>query len=118
MAQQRIGIVVNGVTGRMGTQSKHLARPDLAIRQARRHRPPNGDTLDPDPNFGGAQCPKTARVSPNLPNRALDDPISMPVWPTRDDTIYFSTPKPPSRRAASVYAKPSPLGSIFIVKNL
>ncbi len=52
MAEQRIGIVMNGVTGRMGT-NQHLVRSICAIRQQGGIPLPNGKNLMPDPILVG-----------------------------------------------------------------
>lgn len=48
MAQQKIGIIMNGVTGRMGT-NQHLIRSILAIREQGGVTLENGDVIMPDP---------------------------------------------------------------------
>ncbi len=48
MAQQKIGIIMNGVTGRMGT-NQHLIRSIKAIREQGGVLLKNEDTLMPDP---------------------------------------------------------------------
>lgn len=52
MAEQRLGIIMNGVTGRMGT-NQHLIRSILAIREQGGVDLPNGDTVMPDPILVG-----------------------------------------------------------------
>ncbi|EFH11310.1 Gfo/Idh/MocA family protein [Teichococcus cervicalis] len=52
MADRRIGIVMNGVTGRMG-MNQHLIRSIAAIRQDGGVRLANGDRLMPDPILVG-----------------------------------------------------------------
>ncbi len=52
MAEQRIGIIMNGVTGRMGT-NQHLARSVLAIRDDGGLPLANGDVVMPDPILVG-----------------------------------------------------------------
>ena len=48
MAERRIGIIMNGVTGRMG-MNQHLIRSIAAIRADGGVRLANGDRLMPDP---------------------------------------------------------------------
>lgn len=48
MAQQRLGVIMNGVTGRMGT-NQHLVRSIVAIRQQGGVALTNGDRVMPDP---------------------------------------------------------------------
>src|SRR4051812_6780010 len=87
MAQQRIGIIMNGVTGRMGT-NQHLIRSIIGIRKQGGVALANGDTLYPDPVLVGrseaklrtlAQAHGIERWSTNLA-QCLANP---------DDTIYF-----------------------------
>ena len=48
MAQQRLGIIMNGVTGRMG-MNQHLIRSICAIRDQGGVTLKNGDRVMPDP---------------------------------------------------------------------
>jgi len=52
MAEHRIGVVMNGVTGRMGT-NQHLLRSIIAIRDQGGVALANGDRLVPDPMLVG-----------------------------------------------------------------
>ena len=54
MKEHTIGIVMNGVTGRMGT-NQHLVRSILAIREQGGVRLANGDVVDPGPDPRRAQ---------------------------------------------------------------
>ena len=87
MAQKRIGIIMNGVTGRMGT-NQHLVRSILAIRNQGGLLLPNGDFLVPDPILIGRNEAKlrnlaekygVERYTTNL-EEALNN---------AEDTIYF-----------------------------
>jgi len=57
MAEQRLGIIMNGVTGRMGT-NQHLVRSILAIRQQGGVKLANGDRVMPDPILVGRDAGK------------------------------------------------------------
>ncbi len=57
MKERTIGIIMNGVTGRMGT-NQHLIRSILAIRQQGGVRLANGDRLVPDPVLVGRNAEK------------------------------------------------------------
>jgi predicted dehydrogenase len=101
MALQKIGIIMNGVTGRMGT-NQHLIRSIAAIRQQGGILLPDGDALFPDPILVGrsehklqalAQKHGIERWSTNL-EQCLADPR---------DTIYFDA-QTTTRRAAAVRA--------------
>jgi predicted dehydrogenase len=62
MATRRIGIVMNGVTGRMGA-NQHLARSIAAIRAEGGVRLANGDRLLPDPILVGRNADKLAALA-------------------------------------------------------
>ena len=57
MATRRLGIIMHGVTGRMGT-NQHLVRSILAIRADGGVRLANGDTVIPDPILVGRNADK------------------------------------------------------------
>src|SRR5438876_753554 len=87
MAQQRLGIIMNGVTGRMG-MNQHLIRSIVAIRAQCGVALKNGDRVMPDPILVGrderklAQLAKAqgiARWTTDL-NGALKN---------REDTLFF-----------------------------
>jgi predicted dehydrogenase len=99
MTVHTIGIIMNGVTGRMGT-NQHLIRSILAIRVQGGVALPNGDTIMPDPILVGRQEHKlktlaekhgVERWSTDL-GAALADPYN---------TIYFDS-QTTVRRADSV----------------
>jgi predicted dehydrogenase len=99
MAQKTIGIIMNGVTGRMGT-NQHLARSIVAIRKQGGVKLTNGDTLYPDPILVGRNENKL---------QALAKTYGIERWSTDlaaclqnpDDTIYFDA-QTTLRRAADV----------------
>jgi predicted dehydrogenase len=87
MATQRLGIIMNGVTGRMG-MNQHLIRSIVAIRDQGGVALSNGDRVMPDPILIGRNEDKVAalarahrieRVGTDI-SRALDN---------RDDTVFF-----------------------------
>ncbi|MGH8515418.1 MAG: Gfo/Idh/MocA family protein, partial [Gammaproteobacteria bacterium] len=57
MAIRRLGIIMHGVTGRMGT-NQHLIRSILAIRAEGGLKLPNGDKVMPDPILVGRNADK------------------------------------------------------------
>ena len=100
MAQRRLGIVMNGVTGRMGT-NQHLVRSIVAIRAQGGVALKNGDRVMPDPILVGRNEAKLAelakahgiqRVTTNL-DAALAD---------KNDTVFFD--------AATTQMRPALLG--------
>jgi len=62
MAQERLGIIMNGVTGRMGT-NQHLIRSILAIMAQGGVRLGNGDTIMPDPILVGRNPKKVEALA-------------------------------------------------------
>ncbi len=62
MAQRRIGIIMNGVTGRMGT-NQHLIRSIMAIRAQGGVALANGDRVMPDPLLVGRDAAKVGALA-------------------------------------------------------
>jgi predicted dehydrogenase len=62
MKQQRIGIIMNGVTGRMGT-NQHLVRSIVAIRKEGGVKLANGTRLMPDPILVGRNAGKVEALA-------------------------------------------------------
>jgi predicted dehydrogenase len=87
MATQRLGIIMHGVTGRMG-MNQHLIRSIDAIRQQGGVLLSNGDRVMPDPVLIGRNAEKIEALA-----RAHD----IPRWGTdldaaladRNDTVFF-----------------------------
>jgi predicted dehydrogenase len=87
MAQKRIGIIMNGVTGRMGT-NQHLVRSILDIRKQGGVALKDGSRLMPDPILIGRNAEKV---------KALADKHGVERWSTdlnealknKDDTVFF-----------------------------
>ncbi|GGJ00468.1 oxidoreductase [Alicyclobacillus cellulosilyticus] len=96
-----IGIIMNGVTGRMGTR-QHLERSIVAIRRQGGIRLPNGETLMPEPILVGRNEQKlralAARYQIDRWTTDLDAALSDPFY-----EIYFDAQATPLR-AASVAA--------------
>jgi predicted dehydrogenase len=107
MKQHLVGVIMNGVTGRMGT-NQHLVRSILAIREQGGVRLGNGDVVIPDPILVGrtisklralAEAHNVARFTTDL-DAALRDPFNR---------IYFDSQatncRVPSVRQAIAAAK-------------
>jgi len=62
MAERRLGIIMNGVTGRMGTH-QHLIRSILAIRSQGGVALANGDRVMPDPILVGRDPARVERLA-------------------------------------------------------
>jgi len=87
MAVQRLGIVMHGVTGRMG-MNQHLIRSILAIRDSGGVVLANGDKVMPDPILVGRNTEKIAELASrhNVERHTtdLDAALANP-----DDTVFF-----------------------------
>jgi predicted dehydrogenase len=89
MAELRIGIIMNGVTGRMGT-NQHLVRSINAIRAQGGVALPDGRRIVPDPILVGRNAAKI---------EALARSYGVARWTTdldaaladRNDTVYFDS---------------------------
>ena len=97
MANQRVGIIMYGVTGRMG-MNQHLIRSILAIRAQGGVVLSNGDRAVPDPIIVGRNAEKIERLAQAQGverwTTDLDAALANP-----DDTIFFD--------AASTQLRPS-----------
>src|SRR5262249_34638120 len=62
MAQQRLGIIMNGVTGRMG-MNQHLIRSIVAIREQGGVPLKNGDRVMPDPILVGRNAERVQKLA-------------------------------------------------------
>lgn len=98
MATISVGIIMHGVTGRMG-KNQHLIRSIVAIREQGGVELANGDRLMPDPILIGRNEEKLPHWR-NKPVSVVGARIWMRRWPTQ--TIRSSL-MPPRRRRAPVY---------------
>ncbi|MEN3752830.1 hypothetical protein ABC733_09355 [Mangrovibacter sp. SLW1] len=113
MAIISVGIIMHGVTGRMG-KNQHLIRSIVAIRNQGGVALANGDYLIPDPILIGRNEEKIAALAKETGitrwGTDLDAALANPK-----DTIFFD--------AATTQARPTLLkkrlrqANIFIVKN-
>jgi len=97
MTTHRLGLIMNGVTGRMGL-NQHLIRSIVAIREQGGVKLSNGDRVMPDPILVGRDAGKVERLAKEF-NIArftadLDKALS-----DKNDTIFFD--------AATTQARPS-----------
>src|SRR5581483_12263264 len=87
MVVRRIGIIMNGVTGRMGT-NQHLIRSIVALREQGGIALPNGEMLMPDPILVGRNEHKLqALAAAHKIDRWSTDLAGCLANP--DDEIYF-----------------------------
>lgn len=97
--EHKIGIIMNGVTGRMGT-NQHLMRSIVAIIQQGGVKLPNGDTIMPDPVLVGRNQSKLDELSKMSgvakTTTDLDSVMNNPYY-----TVYFDA-QTTGRRADAV----------------
>src|SRR6201985_334617 len=97
MATKRLGVIMNGVTGRMGL-NQHLIRSIVAIRDSGGVQLSNGDRMMPDPILVGRDADKVERLAKRFNverwTTDLDQALS-----DKKDTIFFD--------AATTQARPT-----------
>src|SRR5262245_37021662 len=87
MSVRRLGIVMNGVTGRMGT-NQHLVRSIVAIRAEGGVALSNGDRVMPDPILVGRNREKLAALAKaNSITRVTTDPDA--ALADKNDSVFF-----------------------------
>jgi predicted dehydrogenase len=87
MATQRLGIIMNGVTGRMGT-NQHLIRSIVAIRQQGGVPLRNGERVMPDPILIGRNADKLRALAHAHGIERFDTDLDRALA-NRDDTVFF-----------------------------
>jgi predicted dehydrogenase len=87
MAVQRLGIIMHGVTGRMG-YNQHLVRSIAALRSAGGVTLPNGDRAMPDPVLVGRNAEKIAEIARrhDIARHTTDLNAALA---NQNDTIFF-----------------------------
>src|ERR1700704_6908946 len=87
MAEQRLGVIMNGVTGRMGT-NQHLARSVVAIRREGGVLLADGTRVSPDPILVGRSAGKLSKLAAEHGverwTTDLDEALGNP-----DDAVFF-----------------------------
>jgi len=101
MTEHRVGVIMNGVTGRMGT-NQHLVRSIIAIREQGGVRVDEGTTIMPDPILVGRNEEKLRKLAAahgiGRWTTDLDAALANP-----DDVLYFDSQQT-LRRADGVRA--------------
>jgi predicted dehydrogenase len=95
MAIRRLGIIMNGVTGRMG-YNQHLVRSIVAIRAAGGVTLPNGDRVVPDPILVGRNADKLAEIAKrhDIARHTTDLGAALA---NPEDTVFFDSGSTPLR---------------------
>jgi predicted dehydrogenase len=87
MAVRHLGLIMHGITGRMG-YNQHLVRSIIAIRDQGGVALPNGDRVMPDPILVGRNAEKIAEIAKKhgiaRTTTDLDTALANP-----DDTVFF-----------------------------
>src|SRR6266852_912981 len=101
MSERRIGIVMNGVTGRMGL-NQHLVRSILAIRKQGGVVLADGSRLVPDPILVGRNAAKLEQIAKEhgVARWTTDLRGALPVWKRRLPllSIFIARSRSPSTR--------------------
>lgn len=87
MAKRRIGIIMHGITGRMG-YNQHLVRSILAIRDQGGIQLSNGDRLQVDPLLVGRNRDKVAAIAAKHGVERYTDDLDSALG-NREDEIFF-----------------------------
>ncbi|MGK9233373.1 Gfo/Idh/MocA family oxidoreductase [Inquilinus limosus] len=87
MATQRLGLIMHGVTGRMG-YNQHLVRSICAIRDQGGVLLPNGDKVLPDPILVGRNAEKVEQLAKRHGIARWTDSLDQALA-SRDDTVFF-----------------------------
>jgi predicted dehydrogenase len=87
MATQRLGIIMNGVTGRMGL-NQHLVRSIVAIRKQGGVTLANGDRVMPDPILVGRNADKVAALAKQYGIERSTSDLDAALK-NQDDTVFF-----------------------------
>jgi predicted dehydrogenase len=87
MAVQRLGVIMHGVTGRMG-YNQHLVRSITAIRSSGGVLLPNGDRAMPDPILVGRNAEKLAQIARlhDIPRHTTDLDAALA---NAGDSVFF-----------------------------
>ena len=97
MTTKRLGLIMNGVTGRMGL-NQHLIRSIVAIRDSGGVLLSNGDRMMPDPILVGRDAEKIERLARQFNVKRFTTNLDKALA-DKDDTIFFD--------AATTQARPS-----------
>jgi predicted dehydrogenase len=102
MAERRLGIIMNGVTGRMGT-NQHLVRSILAIRRDGGVALKDGTRVIPDPVLVGRSGAKLAELAKAHGVERVETDLDAALA-NEADAVYFDTVSTERRKANIVKA--------------
>src|SRR3982074_1329672 len=95
MTTQRLGVIMNGITGRMGL-NQHLIRSIIAIRDSGGVKLANGDRVMPDPILGGRDADKLERLAKQFNVKRWSTDLDKALA-EKSDTIFFDAATTPAR---------------------
>ena len=115
MTTQRLGLIMNGVTGRMGL-NQHLIRSIVAIRDQGGVKLANGDRIMPDPILVGRSADKIERLAKtyNIARWTTDLDKALA---DKNDTMFFdaaTTQARPTLLTKAIEAGKARLGNLKI----
>src|SRR6476469_2435397 len=87
MATQRLGLIMHGVTGRMG-MNQHLIRSIVAIREQGGVALSNGDRVMPDPILIGRNADKIEALAKAWKVERWGTDLDK-AFENKDDTVFF-----------------------------
>ena len=87
MAVKRLGLIMHGITGRMGL-NQHLVRSILAIREQGGVLLPDGDRVMPDPILVGRNAEKVEAIAKRYGITRTSTDLAA-VLANLDDTVFF-----------------------------
>ena len=99
MKEHRVGLIMNGVTGRMGT-NQHLMRSIVAVRAQGGVPLPDGSVIVPDPILVGRNADKLEALAARAGVARWTTDLAAALADERD-TVYFDA-QTTDRRAAAV----------------
>ena len=108
MTTKRLGLIMNGVTGRMGL-NQHLIRSIVAIREQGGVLLSNGDRIMPDPILVGRDAEKVGALAKRYGIERHTTDLDLALA-DKDDTVFFdaATTQAEGPASDSRVARPSP----------
>jgi len=102
MTIRRLGLIMNGVTGRMGL-NQHLIRSIIAIREQGGVKLSNGDLLMPDPILVGRNAEKIERLAKQFKLERWTTDLEKALA-EKNDTVFFDAATTQARPALLIQA--------------
>ena len=97
MTTKRLGVIMNGVTGRMGL-NQHLIRSIIAIRDSGGVQLASGDRMMPDPILVGRDADKVERLARQFKVERWTTDLEKSLA-DKNDTIFFDAATTQDRKS-------------------